>query len=309
MNLNNLADQVFWQIDNPSPGSDTIRIAGWAFRGCSPDKPIMLMHHANGICGACWAEVAQAFASEFSIYAIDARGHGDSQRLRVPDDYDWSYFVSDLSGVARSILQTSNQNRIAVGVGSSFGGIVTAAAAAQDPGLFQRVFMFDPPVHSTPDVLERLGVDVDLPNTDDRAGLVARTLRRRAVWDSRDAARAGWREKPLFAPWQDAAFDLYLQHGMGDLEDGTVRLKCDPTVEAHIFETTGSLHVMDYAEQVQVPVHLVHAEHGFFSGVFFRALSECFPQGEFGQLPGGHMLPLEVPDLVVDFMRVRLDRR
>ena len=303
INLSDIATQTAWHINNPSPGSDTIRISGWAFGQPSPDKPIMLMHHANGLCGACWALVAQGFAESFSVYAIDARGHGDSDHLSVPQDYAWDYFVQDLIGVAQVILAESSQPSIAVGVGSSFGGIITAAAEAAMPGLFQRVVMLDPPIHSTPDVLAQLGIEMDLPNTDDRTELVARTLRRRTTWESRQAAYQGWREKPLFAPWHEDAFALYLDEGMTQNPDGSVQLKCDPTVEAHIFQTTGSLHVKDYAGHVQAPVHFVHAAEGFFSEPFFRALCGLFPYGEFTQLPGGHMLPLEIPDQVVTFIK------
>ncbi|MEM7097379.1 MAG: alpha/beta hydrolase [Pseudomonadota bacterium] len=302
MNINDVADQVKWVIANPSPGSTQIEINGWAFSGSSPEKPIMLMHHANGMCAACWAPVAAKLADRFSIYAIDARGHGDSQHLTVPEDYSWDYFVSDLSGVAQQLIETSDHAQIAVGLGSSFGGIVTAAAEARSPGLFNQVIMLDPPIHSTPELVAKLDIDIEVRNTDDRAELVARTLRRRAHFASREDARENWRDKPLFAPWQDAGFDLYLNEGMRDLSDGSVVLKCDPTVEAHIFETTGSLDVAEFGPKVQAPVHLVHAGKGFFPEAFFARLVTLFPQGRFYQLQGGHMLPLEIPDEVVEFI-------
>ena len=90
---------------------------------------------------------------------------------------------------------------------------------------------------------------------------------------------------------------------MGDQPDGSVALKCPPEVEAHIFQTTGSLGVLDYAPRVDVPVLLVHAATGFFPEEFFRLITTLFPQGEFAQIDGGHMLPLEVPDLVVARLR------
>ena len=89
---------------------------------------------------------------------------------------------------------------------------------------------------------------------------------------------------------------------MRDRPDGQVELKCHPTVEAHIFATTGSLSVLDFAHKVQPPVHLVHATTGHFEKSFFEPLTSLFPNGSFSQIEGGHMLPLEVPDKVLAFL-------
>ena len=99
----------------------------------------------------------------------------------------------------------------------------------------------------------------------------------------------------------EEAFELYLSQGMAEVDDG-VQLKCDPRVEAHIFATTGTLDVLAFAPQVKVPVLLTHAAQGFFPEVFFRRLSELFPQGGFAQLAAGHMLPLEAPEAVANLL-------
>ncbi len=300
MELTSYATPRRWQVDNPSPSGATIEIAGWDFGG---EGPLALLHHANGMCAATWGLVARALTRDYRVVAIDARGHGDSAHLSVPEDYSWEYFVSDLSQVARQLLAETGESSVALGLGSSFGGIVTAGSEAAHSGLYQRVVMLDPPIHPTADLVEALGLTMVAEPGSRREQLVAQTLRRRSVWSSRNEARNAWADKPLFAPWHGAAFDLYINEGMGDQPDGSVALKCPPEVEAHIFQTTGSLGVLDYAPRVDVPVLLVHAATGFFPEEFFRLITTLFPQGEFAQIDGGHMLPLEVPDLVVARLR------
>ncbi|MEM9624573.1 MAG: alpha/beta hydrolase, partial [Pseudomonadota bacterium] len=265
-----------WTVDSASPAGGQVTIAGWYFGG---EGPVALLHHANGMCGALWAPVARELAKTYTVFAVDARGHGDSDKLTVPDDYAWQYFVDDLRQVAEQVLRETGETVVALGLGSSFGGIITAAAAAAPTNLFKQVVMLDPPIHPDPATLEFLGRENNITRTDERAGLVAQTLKRRAVWPSRSAARQAWADKPLFASWCDAAFDLYINEGMRDIAEGEVALKCSPQVEAHIFQTTGSLLPQDYAPHVEVPVHLVHARLGFFDADWLNTVANMFPQG------------------------------
>lgn len=296
MELRSMATARRWRVANPSPRGGEIQIAGWDFGG---DGPIALLHHANGMCAATWALVAMGLRDTCRVIAIDARGHGDSEHLQVPEDYAWHYFVSDLCAVAEQVLEETGAPAIELGLGSSFGGIITAGAEAARPGLYRRLMLLDPPIHATRELVDALGYAHEPEPESRREQLVAQTLRRRAVWPSREAARQAWRDKPLFASWRSEAFELYLDEGMADQPDGSVRLKCPPEVEAHIFRTTGSYGPLDYAPAVNVPVQLIRAAQGFFPAEFFRLVASLFPKGEYLEMAGGHMLPLEVPDLVV----------
>jgi len=299
LNIEDHAQAITWRVSNYSASGGEISISGWDFGG---EGPIALLHHANGMCAATWAPVAMSLRARYRVFAIDARGHGDSQHLSVPEDYAWSNYVDDLAQVANQIKSSCGVARIALGVGSSFGGIVTAAAQAQNAQLFSRLVILDPPIHPTSASAAAVGIEWVEASTDQRKILVEQTLKRTAVWASRDAARQAWRTKPLFAPWHDQAFDLYLSQGLRDRDDGQVELKCDPTVEAHIFATTGSLDVLDYAPKVRVPVHLVRAQKGFFAVGFFRGVAGLFANAEFSEIAAGHMLPLEAPEMVVEML-------
>ena len=284
-------------IDNASRPGKKITIAGWEFGGAG--KPIALLHHANGFCGGTWELVARQLADHYNVIAIDARGHGDSDALDVPGDYNWDYFVDDLVAVALQLLSRSRYEKIDYGIGSSFGGIITAAAEAKYQGLFNRIALLDPPIHPTASLVERFRLDID-PINPVKSALVEQTLKRRTRWPSLDEPRASWRRKGIFENWSDEAFEVYLSECLLELEDGSVSLKCDPRVEAHLFASTGSLDVMQYAPFVEIPALYLRAKTGHVPAEFCKGVAGLFKYSQYEEVEGGHLLPLECPGLVVD---------
>jgi pimeloyl-ACP methyl ester carboxylesterase len=265
------------------------------------DKPIALLHHANGMCAATWSLVAERLAADYRVVAVDARGHGDSSAPPVPHGYPMHGFVDDLIAVARKLLAETGRTRIAYGIGSSFGGIVTAAAEATSPGLYERIAMLDPPIH--PDDALRAKLDPSGGIVDPRPRIAEQARKRAAVWPSRDFAREKWRDKPMFARWQNRAFELYLAEGFRDRADGQVELKCSPDVEATVFASSGDLDIYGLAASVHVPVLLVRAMLGNLPAQAFTHLASLFPDCTLVEPDIGHLMPMEEPDRTVELLR------
>ena len=261
------------------------------------EKPLALLHHANGMCAATWTLVAEALMSDYRVVAIDARGHGDSTS---PGRYPMHAFVDDLAAVARALLAETRYPRIAFGIGSSFGGMVTAAAEATTPGLFGRIAMLDPPIH--PDDALRARLDPSGGIVDPRLQIATQARRRTAVWPSREVARQAWSGKPMFARWRPRAFDLYLAEGFRDRADGQVELKCAPEVEATIFATSGDLDIYALAPAVRAPVLLVRAERGNLPERAFAHLATLLPRCTSVTADLGHLMPLEDPERTFDLL-------
>jgi pimeloyl-ACP methyl ester carboxylesterase len=285
-------------VRRDSVGKDSFEIAALDWGGAGP---LALLHHANGMCAATWTLVAEALAADYRVVAIDARGHGDSSAPPAPAGYPMHAFVDDLAAVARALLAESGQARIAYGVGNSFGGIVTAAAEATHPGLFERIAMLDPPIH--PDDALRVHLDPSGGIVDPRPLIAAQARRRTAVWPSRETARAAWGDKPMFARWRPRAFDLYLAEGFRDRPDGRVELKCAPDVEATIFATSGDLDIYALAPNVRPPVLLVRAARGNLPVQAFACLATLLPNCTSIAPDIGHLMPLEEPERTVELLR------
>jgi pimeloyl-ACP methyl ester carboxylesterase len=279
------------------PIDDSIRISALDWGG---DKPLALLHHANGMCAATWSLVAERLAHDYRVVAVDARGHGDSSAPPTPDGYPMMAFVDDLIAVARTLLAETGRQRIAYGIGSSFGGIVTAVAEARSPGLYERIAMLDPPIH--PDDALRAKLDPSGGIVDPRPMIAEQARKRSAVWPSRDVAREKWRSRPMFARWQSRAFELYLAEGFRDRSDGQVELKCRPDVEATIFANSGDLDVYAAAPSVRVPVLLVRAARGNLPAQAFTHLASLFPRCTLIEPDLGHLMPLEDPQATIELL-------
>lgn len=280
-------------LENCSRPGETITIAVRDFGG--EGKPLALLHHANGFCAGTWKLVADRLIDDFHVIAVDARGHGDSGDGAVPQDFALPHFVRDLVAVANVLIKEHGADRIEYGIGSSLGGIVTAAAGVAQPGLFGRVALLDPPIHPSADLVEEFGLDIEVGNPV-KSTLVAQTLKRRRHWPSVEEPRQSWREKGMFASWSDQAFELYLAECLRHHEDGSVALKCRPEVEAHIFGSAGSLGVREYAPLLAAPTLYVRASAGHIPAEFCRGTAGLFPNSCYEEIEGGHLLPLDSPD-------------
>jgi pimeloyl-ACP methyl ester carboxylesterase len=259
------------------------------------DGPLAVLHHANGFCAALWDPVARALRDEYRVIAMDARGHGDSSKPKGDHHYRWAAFGRDLAAVATALAAEQGAARVTLGLGHSFGGTSMLMAAAERRDLFERLVLVDP-------VIRPRVVDSERAVRTREMSEGARTRRR--VFESRDVAREGWRRKPLFARWQPESFDLYLEEGLGDREDGQVELKCPPEVEAAVFANGRHFDLWSVAARVTTPTRLLWAAQGDFPRFLFANMEEHMsPHAELMEVDAGHLMPMERPECVVDAVR------
>jgi pimeloyl-ACP methyl ester carboxylesterase len=258
--------------------------------------PVALLHHANGFCKGVWGLVAMGLRADYHVVAMDARGHGDSSRPEGPDAYAWERFAEDVVGVAERLAGEEAGGRIALGLGSSFGGTALLGAAARRPGLFERLVLADPVIPAP----------AHLPLPPERAAAIARLVegarRRRTRWPSRAAARAQWAARGFFSRWDPRALDLYALDGLRERADG-VELKCPAAIEARIFAAGPGLDVLALARGVTTPALLLWAARGDFPRPLFEAVAAVMARARVETVDAGHLIPMERPDLVVDAVR------
>lgn len=270
------------------PGGDPeVEIAMLDFGGSGPPA---LLHHATGFCAALWAPVAERLAERFRVFAMDARGHGDSSKPSPPDAYHWDAFGRDVAAVASRL--TEAHGPIALAVGHSFGGTALTLAELARPGLFERLILVDPVIPPT---------DPEIRRTFGRANPMAEgARRRRRRWESRAAARARWSDRSVFAAWTPRALDLYVSEGLAECAEGGVILKCPPEVEASVFEQAASVDPMLDAHRLRASVVVVWARRGNFPLEHFQEFAGRMPDGTVRELDVGHLVLMEDPDLLVE---------
>lgn len=255
------------------------------------DGPLALLHHANGFCKGTWGLVAMELRRHFRVWAMDARGHGDSTRPAGAGAYAWDEFARDLEAVAGRL--SAELGPVALAIGHSFGGTATLGAAARRPGLFGRMLLVDPVTPPRPG-----GGDPER-----RAGarrLAERAARRRADWPSRQEAHRWWSERELFARWRPEAIDLYALDGLRERAGGGVELKCPGAVEAAVFAGSEGVDVFSMVRGVATPCLWLWASQGDFSRPVYEELAASMAEARVEPVESGHLVPMEQPERVVE---------
>lgn len=198
-----------------------VRIALVRWGDVDPDKPVALLLHGTGFVGEIWDEIANGLADRYTVYALDRRGHGASDK---PGRYHFADFASDLAAA----IETLGLSGI-YGIGHSAGATDLLLTAKLLPDRFTRLFVMEPTVMD-PSVVP--GRDARLSDQGEAA--VSGARRRQAEFASAAAAFERYRSTPAFAPWSEYALRAYISHGFAHLPDGRVRLLCSPDVETEI---------------------------------------------------------------------------
>lgn len=250
--------------------------------------------HANGFPTATYGKLLEALASDFSVRHLPQHGHDP----RFPVDDNWAALVDELLHAIR------NQAAPVWGVGHSLGGLLHLHAALRHPECYQGVVMLDSPVLGNRDqwvirAAKRFGWI-------DRLTPAGRTLGRREHFDNVAQAREYFRGKALFQDFDPDCLEAYLAHGLKPSGDG-LRLTFDPDTEIRIYRSVPHSNP-GRPHRLKLPVAVVA---GARSRVVLRHHARNvrrLPEGEFVQVPGGHMFPLEHPLETAEVIRGILHR-
>lgn len=269
----------------PRHGWTTIRGVRLHHVDWGGEGPPALLLHPTGFHARIWDPVARRLAARRRVFALDFRGHGDSDKPDGP--YDWSVLVTDVVGW----LEAQGLSGV-LGIGHSLGATITAGAAAARPELYERLVLVD--VILVPRELREAGT-WDNP-------LVEAARKRRVDFESHDRAFETYRQKLPFSTWREEVLRLYVEHGFEPAPGGRVRLKCPPSIEAEVFQRSADFDGWAVLDRLTLPTLLVRGEHSL-------ALSELDAARALGHLRRGrlvtapgttHFVPMERPEWLAE---------
>jgi len=104
------------------------------------EGPVLLLLHGVTRCGADWEPLFPALAEDWSVIALDQRGHGGSPR---GDRYLVTDYVTD---IVRLVREEAAEPLVIFG--HSLGAMVAAAVAAELPDRVSGLVLKDPPFHT-----------------------------------------------------------------------------------------------------------------------------------------------------------------
>lgn len=194
------------------------------------ERPLLHFVHGNGFSGMTYWPLLGRLHDHYDLCLHDTQGHGDSDDgARFPG---WN-------ATADRIVEFMTQRRAlwgdrpVIGVGHSFGGIVTLLAASRAPELFDGIVLLDPVLF--PPLLVPVMAAAYFTGLSQLNPMVMQAKRRGSQWDSRDAAWSYFYQRGIFRGWTDEALTAYIDHALARQPDGSLTLKCPPWMEAQIF--------------------------------------------------------------------------
>lgn len=208
------------------------------------DGPPLLLVHGTGLVAQVWGVIAPYLTPYFRVYALDRKGHGDSDKPAT--GYELEASVPEYAAV---VEQLGGAGWAAVG--HSSGGTSLGLASVRRPDLFRRVVMVDPIVFPR----RSQHGHASGANT-----MVDRTRDRRDHWPSAQAMFDDLKTKRAFRTWRPEALWDYVWHGAEMGEDGSVRLKCPPALEARMYGSSGAVDLFAELARIAVPTLIIRGE-------------------------------------------------
>jgi len=244
-----------------------LRCLDWGGEGRTP---LLLLHGFTGHAHA-WDTLAIALQPHFHVYALDQRGHGDSDPA---DTYNPVVAYDDLTGVLEQLSITS-----LVMVGLSMGGRNAMYFTAQRPTSVQKLVVVD------------IGPEISA-----KASAPSSGPPEPPTWDSiEQAARHLLRGNP----YPGIHYYRWVASQSLKEQDGRLVWKWHPSIKER--RTTGGIEWWDLLKKITVPTLVLR---GAESTVLDRDVAErmvaALPQGRFVEIPRAvHTLHEDNPEAVL----------
>jgi pimeloyl-ACP methyl ester carboxylesterase len=240
--------------------------------------PTVLVVHAASLCGSMYRPLAKALGDEFSVVALDLRGHGNST-ASDGNRWSWRRLGHDVAGVIDHL------GTPIFGFGHSLGATALLLAAASRPGHVAAVVAYEPVLLATPLAIELAEIQA------------VRAARRHASFESLDAARARLGTRPPLDRVDPDSLEAYLADGFFHLADGSIELVLAPENEAALYRAGIDLDLDRDLAGLEARVSVVtgeESEHGLDLGA--EHLASMLDLVDLWSLRGGgHFGPLEDP--------------
>lgn len=246
--------------------------------------------HGNGFCGGVYWPMLEAILPGYRLFTHDLEGHGESD---APAHY------SGTGALIRRIPQVIEQQQLGtglIGIGHSFGGALTLAAAARNAGMFRALVLLDPILLPPPlwwwfRNSDRIGQN-PMSNA---------ARRRRERWASREEASQRLRGRGIYAGWSAEAHESFIEYATRDADGGRV-LCCPRDLEAAIFASP--VYPWKALPKIDVPVLMLRGAQSYpFFAWTERLIRRRHPQVRLQQLPGGHCFMQQDPAAAAQAVR------
>lgn len=258
------------------------------FQNFGGDGEILHFAHANGFHPLTYQQMLNPLTEHFQVIAIQHRPFWQKEPTAADD---WKQIADDL---IRFLEEQEIKN--IVGVGHSLGAVATMFAAIKRPDLFRKIVLIEPVF--LPEILINIFYLVPVSWRKYLNPLIRKTLKRRAVWENKEAVFSSYRSKKLFANLSDEVLWDYLHSGLSKQANGKVTLTYSKEWEAHFFGLAPK--IWQPLKTLKTPTLGIRGEYSdTLRTKPWKKWQRLQPNHAFLEIENtGHLLPLEQPKLV-----------
>lgn len=243
----------------------------------------LLVCHATGFLGRVYQAMARELADDVRVFALDFRGHGDSDHPDTEAGYDWNGMSEDVLTVVDHLAADALH-----GFGHSMGGAALLGAERLRPETFRSAMVFEPIVPPG--------------QFSGESPLVKAARGRLRTFPSAAEALQRYASKPPLGLFRADVLNDYVVHGFAETTDG-VTLKCTPESEAATFANAGAIHVAQMSE-IDLDVRVAKSGDGGLPAQLTDGIVKALPHGVLVEFPSiTHFGPLQNPVVVAAEIR------
>jgi len=262
------------------------------------DGPETHLLHANGFCAGTYTPFVKHLVSDIKVIATDIRGHGDSIGQTLGRINHWKIFADDLKNFIEKKMSYP-----VIGIGHSLGAVTTYMAAATYPHLFSGIILIDPVI--LPKRILYLLNALKFTGLIGKFHLASGARRRKRIFNGKNEALQRFTSgRGIFKTWSPEFVDAYLECGLLEEDENTAILKCDPELEAQIFESAPT-DAWKFASMISCPVLAIRGEK---SDTFYPdaadSLKKYIKDYTLVTVPNtGHFVPMEKPEECAEIIK------
>jgi len=240
---------------------------------------IIQFSHANGFPAKTYSYLFNQL-KEYKISAIDIIGDNTDYK-----DINWFDLRDEL---IQYVLQ---HDEPVIGVGHSFGGVLTLLAAGKNPELFKNIVLLDPPIFSpiknkVIEILRVFGIE-------DWLSPAGKSKNRRDKFASKSLAKSLFMSNKIFKNFHPETLNDYVTYGLKKNEKG-FELTIPVAKEIAIFHNSLTL----YPKYLRtVKGFLIYAtKNPILWPSDLRWINRNFANLKLFPFPGSHLFPFDNPE-------------
>lgn len=253
--------------------------------------------HANGYPSGVYRRFFDALRTGAEVDAPDILHTPDN----CPPRQRWPRMLAQAIAAARVQVDAGAKDgkRLAL-VGHSMGGYLALQAAADIGAPVSAVVLIDSPIPTG--WRSALLSFSQLTGLAYKAGPAPIAARRRDSWPTREQAREFFAGKPFVQHWAGDVLDDFVAHGLVEHE-GTAKLRIPRDSERDIYAEivhTRALRALHTLRRRGTPVSFIAGTRSDETRMAGRAQNRRLFAPNFHELPFGHLIPMEAPEVCAE---------